>query len=155
MEQKQIDNRWKEIEGGIRNLWGLISVDELDSLKGNLAGVTEAVHQKYGESKESIHQKLNHLLATYENELPNESSFERAPHPEEENSQLSSLSQGKFGETDIAASDGQDHSLESFGAYDHEDYEAKKIKPSENAHQVNRSRDNNSDLSDVKFQGGR
>ena len=86
LNQDQINGKWTEIKGGVRNLWGKITDDELERVKGNLQSVSGIVQEKYGETKESISRKLDTLMDSFDNETDKslkindgESSFERNP----------------------------------------------------------------------------
>lgn len=84
LNENQIKGKWKEIKGGIRNLWGKITDDELESMKGNFGEISGLVQQRYGESKDTIKEKFDTLLASFDNESdknrsPSLSSYDRAP----------------------------------------------------------------------------
>ncbi|HXH31784.1 MAG TPA: CsbD family protein [Bacteriovoracaceae bacterium] len=84
LNEHQIQGKWLEIKGGIKNLWGKLTDDELDETKGNLMQVGGLVEGKYGESKEQIKSKMDKLLASFDNESDRkddkgESSFQRNP----------------------------------------------------------------------------
>lgn len=65
MNQNTISGKWKELKGEIRNQWGKLTDDEIESTKGNLTAVTGLIQQRYGEAKESTSEKLNSLFARY------------------------------------------------------------------------------------------
>lgn len=86
LNQEQIKGKWNEIKGGVRNLWGEITDDELDQTKGNIQAVSGIVQQKYGETKESIKKKLDSLMDSFDNETDKslklndgEASYQRNP----------------------------------------------------------------------------
>lgn len=86
LNQEQIRGKWTEIKGGVRNLWGEITDDDLEQTKGNLQTLAGIVQQKYGESKESIREKLDSLMDSFDNETDKslklndgESSYQRNP----------------------------------------------------------------------------
>lgn len=86
LNQEQIQGKWTEIKGGIRNLWGEITDAELEQLKGNIHAVSGIVQTKYGESKESIKEKMDSLMDSFDNETDKslklndgESSYQRSP----------------------------------------------------------------------------
>lgn len=86
LNQEQINGKWNEIKGGVRNLWGNITEDELDKVKGDIQSVSGIVQQKYSETKESIREKLDTLMDSFDNETDKSmnlkdgvSSFERNP----------------------------------------------------------------------------
>jgi len=86
LNQEQIKGKWKEIKGGVRNLWGKVTDDELEQTKGNIQSVSGLVEKKYGETKESITKKLDDLMNSFDNDTDKslklndgESSYERNP----------------------------------------------------------------------------
>lgn len=86
LNHEQIIGKWNEIKGGIRNLWGNITEEELDENKGNLESVTGIVQQKNSESLKSIKKKLNTLMDSFDNDTDKslklndgESSYQRSP----------------------------------------------------------------------------
>ena len=88
LNEDQIKGKWKEVRGGIRNLWGRLSDDELDQAKGNLTKITGLIQDKYGESKEAIKNKLDRLMDSFDNETDRSkqdlstSSYQRNPTAE-------------------------------------------------------------------------
>ena len=101
LNQDQIKGKWTEIKGGVRNLWGGITDDDLEKTKGNLQSVAGIVQEKYGESKEEIKNKLERLMDSFDNETDKSlklndgiSSFKRRP----ENQTF--LNSGEVGEED-------------------------------------------------------
>jgi uncharacterized protein YjbJ (UPF0337 family) len=84
LNEEQFSGKWLEIKGGIRNLWGKLTDDELEMVKGNVTEVTGLVERKYGETKEEIKAKLNQLMESFDNDTdknisPDVSSYERSP----------------------------------------------------------------------------
>lgn len=84
LNQEQFNGKWNEIKGGIRNLWGKLTDDELESIKGNLTEVTGLVQQKYGDTKEEIRAKFDQLMDSFDNDTdknisPDVDSYERSP----------------------------------------------------------------------------
>ena len=95
LNQEQFLGKWNEIKGGIRNLWGKLTDDELESVKGNVTEVTGLVERKYGETKEEIKAKLDQLMDSFDNDTdknisPDVASYERSPL-DERTSQTSQL----------------------------------------------------------------
>jgi uncharacterized protein YjbJ (UPF0337 family) len=84
LNDEQIKGKWNEIRGGIRNLWGKVTDDELNRLKGNFEEISGIIEQRYGETKSTIKEKLDRLLDSFDNvsdrdNLRDQSSFERRP----------------------------------------------------------------------------
>lgn len=89
LSEQMIQYKWKEIKGGLRNLWGKLSDEELEMVRGDLYGVSEIVEDKYGETKDEIRTKIDHLLDSFDNESdkdhsPDHHSYMRSPLGEPE-----------------------------------------------------------------------
>jgi len=89
LNQEQINGKWTEIKGGLRNLWGKLTDDELEKIKGNIQSVSGTVQGKYGETNDSITKTLHTLMDSFDNKTDKslnlndgESSFERNPTSE-------------------------------------------------------------------------
>ncbi|HXH76636.1 MAG TPA: CsbD family protein [Bacteriovoracaceae bacterium] len=88
LNEDQIKGKWNEIKGGLRNVWGRISDDELEQTKGNFTKVSGLIQSKYGETREVVKNKLDKLMASFDNETdkhPDDignTSFQRNPTAE-------------------------------------------------------------------------
>lgn len=60
--------KWQDIKGEIRNAWGKITDDELESVKGNLNSIAGLIQQRYGEAKDVVSEKLNRIMGQADNE---------------------------------------------------------------------------------------
>ncbi len=65
MNQNQISGKWKELKGEIRNQWGKLTDDEIESTKGNLTAISGLIEQRYGDAKESSSAKLKSLFERF------------------------------------------------------------------------------------------
>lgn len=84
LNEEQFHGKWNEIKGGIKNLWGRLTDDELEQVKGNITEVSGIVEEKYGETKEEIKMKLDRLMDSFDNETdkdisPDVASYQRSP----------------------------------------------------------------------------
>ena len=86
LTQEQINFKWTEIKAGVRNIWSDISDSELDETKANISQIPNLISRKYLETNQSINQKLDKLMDTFDNEtdkghLLNDgiSSYQRSP----------------------------------------------------------------------------
>ena len=83
--EDQIKGKWTEFKGGIRNLWGRITDDDLEMTKGNSMKISGLIQNKYGETKEVVKEKLDKLLDSFDNETDKHpkdigsSSYKRNP----------------------------------------------------------------------------
>ncbi len=89
LNEYQIKHKWQDIKGGIRNMWGKISDEELDAINGDVGKLEEMVEEKYGDSREHIKEDLQKVFSSYDNESDladydtNRSSFMRTPEGDE------------------------------------------------------------------------
>ncbi len=65
MNKETLPGKWKELKGEIRNQWGKLTDDEIESTKGNLTAISGLIQQRYGDAKESSSEKLNSLFARF------------------------------------------------------------------------------------------
>ena len=87
LNKNQIKGKWTEIKGGIRNLWGKLTDDELEATKGDIESIGGLVRNKYGETQEEVKLKLEKLFDSFDNnvdrgEAQSESSYMRNPTSE-------------------------------------------------------------------------
>lgn len=59
MNEDTVKGKWTEIKGDIQNAWGKLSHDDLESTKGNISAIAGLIQQRYGETKETVMEKLN------------------------------------------------------------------------------------------------
>lgn len=75
MNENIFKGKWKEIKGEIVRSWGKITEDELEQTKGDLTKISGLVQQKYGETQESVRERLNKFVKNIRpdnrNEQPN------------------------------------------------------------------------------------
>lgn len=105
LSQEQIHNKWNEIKGGIRNLWGRLSEEELDEYKNNPTEVSHLVEERYGETKEEIKKKMQQLMDSFDNDSDknfsiNESSYQRKPQGDDDEDESAYFRPGRFDKTD-------------------------------------------------------
>lgn len=84
LNEQQFQGKWTEIKGGLKNLWGRLTDDELEQVKGNIKEISGIVEERYGEKKEDIKMKLDQLMDSFDNDTdknitPDESSYQRSP----------------------------------------------------------------------------
>lgn len=63
-----VKERWSEFKGGVRRLWGDLSENDLEETKGEMASIAELIQRKYGESKNSVEQKLDNIFREFYDE---------------------------------------------------------------------------------------
>lgn len=54
--------KWTQIKGEIQKAWGKLTDDELEQTKGDMLKVAGLVQQKYGETQESVRERINNFI---------------------------------------------------------------------------------------------
>ena len=50
------------MKGEVQKMWGKLTDDELDQTQGDLTALAGIIQQRYGESKEAVHNKLSNYF---------------------------------------------------------------------------------------------
>ena len=61
INQQTLEGNWTQIKGKLRERWGHLSGDELESARGNVDQLVGAIQQKTGEARESVEKYLEKL----------------------------------------------------------------------------------------------
>jgi uncharacterized protein YjbJ (UPF0337 family) len=61
-EQLADEGRWQQVRGRIRQTWGSITDDELDSARGSWERLVGAIKEKTGEAAETVEDKLRNFF---------------------------------------------------------------------------------------------
>lgn len=59
-----VKGKWNQIKGKIRESWAKLTDDELEETKGDFTKVAGLVQQRYGETQESVRERLNSYVAS-------------------------------------------------------------------------------------------
>lgn len=62
MSQEKFDGKWDQIVGSLKEAWGDLTDQDLESVKGKKDKFIGLVQEKYGETKEAIEKKVNSFL---------------------------------------------------------------------------------------------
>lgn len=65
MNQDVLTGKWNEIKGEIRKAWGNLTGDEIEQTKGDFKSIQGLIQQKYGDTQESITQRLGRIVDSY------------------------------------------------------------------------------------------
>lgn len=61
VNQQALQGNWNEIKGKLRERWGHLSNDQLESAHGNLDQLVGTIQQQTGEARESVEEYLEEL----------------------------------------------------------------------------------------------
>jgi uncharacterized protein YjbJ (UPF0337 family) len=59
MNKDQVEGKWKEFSGKVKEKWGQLTDDELTEAEGNMDQLAGKIQQKYGGTKEDIRRELD------------------------------------------------------------------------------------------------
>ncbi|AEN72744.1 CsbD family protein [Rhodothermus marinus] len=57
-EMQQFKGSWQQLKGRLKEIWGVLSDDELDRFEGKWDQLVGYIQEKTGEAREIIQQKL-------------------------------------------------------------------------------------------------
>jgi len=66
MNWDQIEGKWKQAMGSIRQKWGKLTDDDLHVIGGKKDELLGKLQERYGYSREQAHRELDDWLATHE-----------------------------------------------------------------------------------------
>ncbi len=64
MNWDQIEGKWKQYQGSIRERWGKLTDDDLEIIKGKRDQLIGRIQERYGITREQAHQQLDEFLKT-------------------------------------------------------------------------------------------
>lgn len=67
MNKDQIQGKWRELSGKVKEKWGQLTDDEITEAQGNMDQLAGKIQQKYGGTKEDIRRELDR----FEHQLSN------------------------------------------------------------------------------------
>lgn len=66
MNTDQMDGRWKEMKGRIKEKWGQLTDDEIDQVGGKWDRLVGLVQRKYGGAREAVERDVDDLRRRYD-----------------------------------------------------------------------------------------
>lgn len=66
MNWDQVEGKWKEFKGNIREKWAKLTDDDLDAIAGNKDKLLGKLQQHYGRSKEQSESDVNEWVSEIE-----------------------------------------------------------------------------------------
>ncbi len=62
MNWDQIEGKWKQYRGLIREKWGKLTDDDLDKINGRRDQLVGRIQERYGISREEVHKQIDAFL---------------------------------------------------------------------------------------------
>jgi uncharacterized protein YjbJ (UPF0337 family) len=66
LNENVIKGKWLEIKGDIQKTWGKLTDDELEKTKGDVKAIGGLIQQRYGETYEKSHDKVNEIFKKFD-----------------------------------------------------------------------------------------
>jgi uncharacterized protein YjbJ (UPF0337 family) len=63
MNKDQLQGKWCQMRGKIKQQWGKLTDDELDQIEGNYDLFVGKIQERYGNSREDIERQLDTMMA--------------------------------------------------------------------------------------------
>ena len=79
MNWDQIEGKWKQTKGKVRERWGRLTDDDIDQIAGQREQLVGRLQERYGLMKEAAEEQVNDFLKAYREEP--ESKSRRAGQP--------------------------------------------------------------------------
>jgi uncharacterized protein YjbJ (UPF0337 family) len=68
MNTDQLEGRWKQLKGRIKERWGKLTDDQLDRVSGNWDRLAGLIQEQYGEAREEVERQVKDFRMGYESE---------------------------------------------------------------------------------------
>lgn len=64
MNWDQVEGKWKQFSGSIKERWGKLTDDDLTTIGGKKDQLVGRIQERYGISREEAHRQLDDYLST-------------------------------------------------------------------------------------------
>jgi uncharacterized protein YjbJ (UPF0337 family) len=75
MNSDQLDGKWKQMKGKVKERWGKLTDDDIDVINGRNEQLVGKVQEKYGIAKEEAQRQVDDWMRVSDQEAQND--FER------------------------------------------------------------------------------
>ena len=65
MNWDQVQGKWKQVKGTVRERWGRLTDDDLEQIAGNREELIGRIQERYGLLKEAAEREVDQFLRTY------------------------------------------------------------------------------------------
>jgi len=79
MNKDTIEGAWTQLKGSVREKWGNLTDDEIESSKGSFQKLSGTIQKKYGQSKDKVESELSRFYTDHDFKLDDKSIF-KDPH---------------------------------------------------------------------------
>jgi uncharacterized protein YjbJ (UPF0337 family) len=65
MDWNQVEGKWKQVKGTIREKWGELTDDDLDQIAGRRDRLEGKLQQRYGLTKDQVRKEVDDWFASH------------------------------------------------------------------------------------------
>jgi uncharacterized protein YjbJ (UPF0337 family) len=66
MNKDILEGNWKQLRGQVKEMWGLLTDDELDQIAGRRERLAGMLQEKYGYTRQEAEDSINDFLDQFE-----------------------------------------------------------------------------------------
>ena len=64
MNWDQVQGKWKQMKGSVKERWGKLTDDDLDTIAGKREQLAGKIQERYGLTKEDAHREIDEWIGT-------------------------------------------------------------------------------------------
>jgi uncharacterized protein YjbJ (UPF0337 family) len=73
MNWDQVEGKWKQMKGSVKEKWGKLTDDDLDQIAGRRDQFVGKLQERYGIAREDAQRKADEWLQMQHDKMPNQS----------------------------------------------------------------------------------
>ena len=62
MNWDQVEGKWNQVKGSVREKWGELNDDEIAQMRGNREQLSGAIQERYGKTKEQAEEEIDEFI---------------------------------------------------------------------------------------------
>lgn len=62
MNKEQLQGKWEQLKGSVRERWGELTNDDVDQIQGDTEQLVGRIREQYGIAKEEAEEQVNEWL---------------------------------------------------------------------------------------------
>lgn len=80
MNWDQVQGKWKQYKGKVKERWGQLTDDDLDTIDGRAQQLVGMIQERYGIEKEAAEKQANEFLKSLDTETAQERKQDEKQH---------------------------------------------------------------------------
>ncbi len=65
MNQDQLEGKWDQLKGNVREHFGELTDDDVEQVKGNRENLVGKLKERYGDTKEAAEKKVDEFMSKF------------------------------------------------------------------------------------------